>query len=387
MTDLDPSALARAFIADETDPGSRKRFWTMNHHRLGPIAGKVAKAVEPSERVAFYRFYMQRSGGFPPVPNGDIPLLLEAYRLLLDDIDELGANHMMTRLASLYMFGFDETGELADGVLDDAGTLKARTKSLTQVGKYTSLPAQRDKMDKFRPFAGEAPRLLQALRHLDYVHDRERAEHFGVVDLDLWGMILIVLLNPATRTDYLRAVLESEALPDRVQYLGILHKTVRAVMAGENGIDTEFAELASELFTGEMARRNDTQTAELVRKLGLDLSDDVEWEISISIAEKGSGLTPHLHPNMRLNIRPEPDAQWRLAFTHSGSGRFSQDDRKTYQNDPGIEPLSRLAEFPTWLTTIADTHGIVFDATEASVLAGRRRSVVKRIERWIQGEP
>ncbi|MGQ4273698.1 hypothetical protein [Terrihabitans sp. B22-R8] len=387
MTQSDPAELARAFIADQENAGgSKPSFWTMNHHRLAPIAGKLPGALEPAERTAFYAFYMQRSGGFPPVPEKEIPLLVDAYRRLLPGIDQSRPNHMETRFDSLYVFGFDDAGELPGGALDSAKDLKVRLKTLVQVGKYTTLPAQRDKKDKFRPFIGEAPRLLQMLRHLDYVHDRRRSgEAFDLVNLRLWGMILIILLNPETRTELLRGLVEGAPdLPRRDEYLALLYTMVRAMADEAGGEETRFHELVGKLAAIEKARRDKTESAALVRALDLDLADEFDWTISISVAEQGSERSPHLAPHLRLSVRSEPDFEWEVEFTHSTLGRYSESPKKVYRNDAGVKPLHRLDAFPSWLRDIAEASGAVFDVDNIAVLAGRKRSVAKRVIEWVR---
>ncbi|QRF67520.1 hypothetical protein [Ponticoccus alexandrii] len=186
MSTQDPASLARAFIADEgTD--SKPKFWTMNHHHIVPIAAKLARALEPEERIAFYRHYLRRANIAPAVPQGEIPLLIEGYRQLVPDMT--GPEPLIfPRLVGLYLFGFDAAGALPSGGLDTAKELKERLKTLTQCHKYTSLPGQRAKPERFRPFIPEAPRLLEVLRHTEYLSlTASEGESFNMVDLTFWA--------------------------------------------------------------------------------------------------------------------------------------------------------------------------------------------------------
>lgn len=257
----------------------------------------------PDERIAFYLHFMRRSGEAPAVADREMPLLIQAYRRLLPVIDLPGA--MARRHTLLFLFGFDEAGALPSGETQNVKTLKARLKTLAQTGKYTSLPAQRQKQASFLAYAEEAPRLLQTLRHLGYRHDRRGGDAYDTVNLVFWGMVLIILSDAATRAQLLADMLDGGYdLPQRDRHLGILHRTVCAVLADCPSDETEFHALAQRLAMIERARREASEAAVLARSLDLPFEDDEDWTVRISIAEQGSGRSALLPPN--LVLRPTP---------------------------------------------------------------------------------
>nr|WP_233141326.1 hypothetical protein [Haematobacter missouriensis] len=201
------SDLLRQFIADETESFAQKRqgkFWPRNHHRLRPLSSRAAALLGPAEYEDFLFHLMRVTGGAPAVAQKHIPVLLDAYRRLIPHLDIGDVIQMARRHEMLFLFRFDDSGSLADGTLASTRDLKARLKLLAQIGAYTSQPAQRDKAAKFLPFAGDAGRILQTLRHLGYHHDRRYGEDlYDITCLGFWGMIFIALLSSDTRPELL----------------------------------------------------------------------------------------------------------------------------------------------------------------------------------------
>ena len=392
MADNEPDGLIAAFLADEEAAfatAAAGRFWTSNHHRIRPLAAKAPGLGDPSERVSFYFHFMRRSGEVPAVADRDLPLLVEAYRLLLPHIDRPGAAQMARRHALLFLFGFDDSGPLHDGETKDAKDLKVRLKTLAQTGKYTSLPAQRQKKASFASHAADAPRLLETLRHLGYRHDRRHGDDaYDIANLTFWGMVLIVLSHADTRAQLVVDMLDDGYdLPRRAGHLGILHKTVRAVLPDCAPGETGFFRAAERLAAIEAARREAGEAVALARRLGLAFAQDEDWTVQIAMAQHGSGRSALLAPNLVLTLRSDPDDNWHIGFAHSERGRFSEADGRIFQNDPGIAGLGsgNLARFPDWRRGLNDRDGLSFDIGTADIRAGRDRAVAKLLAGWLRG--
>ncbi|WP_226549573.1 hypothetical protein [Celeribacter naphthalenivorans] len=389
MSTQDPATLARAFIADEgTD--TKPKFWTMNHHHIVPIAAKLARDLEPEERITFYRHYLRRANIAPAVPQGEIPLLIEGYKQLLPDMT--GPEPLIfPRLVGLYLFGFDATGALPSSGLDTAKELKARLKTLTQCHRYTSLPGQRAKLERFRPFIPEAPRLLAVLRHTEYLGlSAPEGETFNMVDLTFWAMMLTVALAPETRTGLCHDL--SAVPPDtprQQKFLTTLHKTLETVM-GEIGPDESacralFDKLTAQQAAQKTAQDEASEVIALARGLGLDIAETSDWEIQVALPEKDSGQRWYNPLRLHLRMNPSRNPEWEVTLQHSTKVNYSHFAGKTSLQEDGIPPIDKLTSFPTWLRSLADVHGLVYDTDidAMHVACGRKRADKKRIRDWV----
>ncbi|MBB2753978.1 UNVERIFIED_ORG: hypothetical protein GGI57_004710 [Rhizobium aethiopicum] len=390
MTNTDAQPL-RTFIADENQAFADRRqgkFWPANHHRIGPLATKASGLLDRDEQVDFYFHFMRVAGGAPLVGEKEMPLLLEAYRRMLPFLDLGGVISMPRRHKLLFVFGFDDAGILPSGETISAKALKARLKLITQVGAYTTMPAQRDKKAKFLPFADEAVRILETLRHLGYRHDRRYGEDlYDVTNLSFWGMVFICLLNKATRADLVADMVEGKYdLMRRVEQLAMLHRYVDAVLPDAGPDEERFASLARQLKEIEFARRNATESVALVQELGLPFGDDEDWEIHIAIPLRGTEGHPLVARNVvRLHIRPNPDWQWELNARLAERGEFSEDEKKIYRNDLHFPVLGRgnLRAFPAWLRQVREKNGLDFDTGAADIRVGRKRAAAKLVAQWM----
>lgn len=388
MTGRDPAELLAAFLEDEDAAfasGGSGRFWPCNHYRIAPLVRQAPRLLEADRRVDFYFHLMRQTGTVPTVSGKETPLLLAAYRRLLPVIDRPDKAQIARRHPLLFIFGFDAAGALASGEAGDPEALKTRLKLLALIGKYTSIPAQWAKKERFPPFAGEAERLLQTLRHLGYRHDRRYGDDlYDYTNLTFWGMVLVILLNGATRAALLRDLLDGDHdLPRREQHFGILNRAVSALRPDFGAAETEFHALADRLAAIEAARRATTETVALARRLGLPFDDDEDWRASVTITPAGDAPDADLF----LSMSPDPDNPWRIGITHPTRGRFSEWDGRVTQNDPGFPGLGagNLGDLPAWLRTLRDKHGVAFDLEAANIHAGRKRQAAKRIAEWLRG--
>lgn len=389
MTNTD-AQLLRTFIADENEAFADRRqgkFWPANHHRIGPLATKASGLLDRDEQVDFYFHFMRVAGGAPSVGEKEMPLLREAYRRMLPFLDLGGVIPMARRHKLLFVFGFDDAGILPSGETPSAKALNARLKLITQVGAYTTMPAQRDKKAKFLPFADEAVRILETLRHLGYRHDRRYGEDlYDVTNLSFWGMVFICLLNKATRADLVADMVEGKyELMRRVEQLAMLHRYVDAVLPDAKPDEERLGSLARQLKEIEVVRRNATESVALVQELGLPFGDDEDWDIHIAIPLRGTEGNPLVARNVvRLHIRPDPDWQWELNARVAERGEFSEDEKKTYRNELGFAALrcGNLHTFPAWLKQVREKNGLDFDTGAADIRVGRKRAA-KLIAEWL----
>jgi hypothetical protein len=235
------------FIADEAAafPNEQGGFWPSNHHRIKPALAKVPVCLSPEDRVLFYFHYLRVSTRVPQVSQTELPYLIAAYKALLPTIDQLYPN-LANRLDTLFAFGFDDEGTLPSGETTTAAELKEHVNTLAQTTKYASLPAQREKRDRFKPYDSEAPRILETFRRLDYQHDRRHRDYTST-NLTFWGLALIALQNPTTRTALIRDMLDGPYdIPERPNYLTILSQTAQSVLPGADS-DPEFQHEAARL--------------------------------------------------------------------------------------------------------------------------------------------
>ncbi|WP_337268731.1 hypothetical protein [Oryzifoliimicrobium ureilyticus] len=384
----DPQLL-REFIADEDEAFAASRqgkFWPSNHHRIGPLVPQAPKMLEAVERERLYFHLMRISYGIPAADDKELPLVLAAYRRLLQRLDQDG----LPRHRYLFVFGFDENGELPSGETTSARALKARLKLIGQVSAYTNMPAQRDKKAKFLAFADQAVRILETFQHLGYRHDRTGAEEFySYTDLAFWGMMFIGLLNKATRSELLADMLEGDfALMRRGEQLAILHRYVETVLPDVEPDETQFRALAEKLKDRERARREKTEGAALARALKLPFGDE-DWEIYLAIPLRGETRPASISGNAAmLQIRPNPDRQWELRVRLSARGEFSESDAKVFRNELDLPQLGRgnLHAFPQWLRNVREKKGFDFDLEAADIRVGRKRAAAKLIAQWLRGE-
>jgi hypothetical protein len=325
------------------------------------------------------------AGTIPAVSEKEFPVLVEAYRALLTKIDASGSGHLAGRLPLLFCFGFDEQGELPSGPTTTAADLKARLKLVTQAGKYSNLPGQRDKLKNFLPFAADAEQVLETLRHLRYRLTRraDSASSSFSISLVFWGFVLTGLLSEKTRLALVEDMLgDTYALPEQHRYLAILHETAQAVMPMAAG-DAAFADLGARLAAIQQARRDATESVALARQLGLPFGDQEAWSIRIALHLDGNPAKRSYAPDLSLEIAPDPDYPWRLHL-RTDAGQFSEWAGSVSQNDLGIQGVGQLHAFPAWLRSTRERHGLSFVLDDpGNISCGRKRAAAKLIEAWL----
>ncbi len=384
--------ILKAFIADEDRAFAERRqgsFWPGNHHGISPFAAKASKFLDADECVAFFFHYMRITGTVPAVGQKDLPLLVDAYRQLLRHFDLEGIIQMARRPATLFIFGFDESGILPSGETISAAVLKQRIKLVSQVGNYTSQPAQRDKKDRFAIFADQANRVLETLRHLSYRHDqRYGADNYDATNLIFWGMIFICLLSKITRAEVLADMIDGQYdLIRRDEQLTMLYRYVETVLPDIGPEESAFLILANRLGDFCLARRNAAETLALVKELGLNFGADKDWTIQISIPLRGSQKPALIAPTVvKVAMRPEPDHQWDLLVRVEKQGIMSEREKRgVSQNDLGLPALGRgnLRDLPQWLSQLREHHALDFDVQAADIRVGRNRGAVKLLKAWL----
>lgn len=393
QTDDTGRDLLRQFISDENKSFAQQtqgKFWPDNHHRLRPLEGEASRLLTSGE-YQDYLFHMMRvTGGVPSIGEKDLPPLIAAWRRLLPFLDA-GYPQMTSRHKMLFVFGFDDSGALADGGLTSVKELKARVKLISQVSAYQSMRGQRDKKARFTTFTADAPRILQTLRHLGYNHDRSYGDAiYDYTNLAFWGMVFITLLNPETRTALLEDMLGNDVrLVQRDRQLALLHKYVEAVLPEVSQEDTRFLDLAARLRESEQQRCAMTESAGLARLLNVPFAKDEIWAINIDRALRGAATHTRARRDvLRLEIRLDPDWQWHLLIELEARGRFSERETGVTQNDLHLPGLGhgKLHALPQWLARLREEHGIDFDAATAKVRVGRNRAAAKLLTRWLTGE-
>lgn len=222
--------LLRAFIEDDRTAMAENRhgkFWTRNHKKIRAALPKLSKALPEEEWPIFYCHYLRRNHDIPAVPQKQLFALIEGYRLFLPHLDGRFVPTAF-RLKSLFCFGFDQDGALPSGSLQDATILKERVRLLMQCNKYTTLPAQRAKAENFVPFIPQAQHCLDALRYLNYRHEKfPDPETYNVYDFTLWGMIMVLLLSEDTREQVITDLRDPQRdLPRKDEHLEILDQTI-----------------------------------------------------------------------------------------------------------------------------------------------------------------
>ena len=382
------SALLRTFIADDDAAFAAKQrfgsFWTIHHYRIGPLLTKAARLLSPEERKKLY-FHALRRGILPAVPEEEFARLLSAYQDLLPILDVSSANSL-DRISALFCFGFDPDGELPAGTTKTARAFKLHLKTHAQTQRYTTPPAQLEKLEKFVPFAGEAPRILETLRHLGYRHDRRFGEtSYRYTDLRFWGLVLIALIAGETRIAVLRDMLDGPYdIPKRDEHLSILNETVQAVLP-HAADDAEFSELAARLSVLEAERRDATDSVAWARSLSLPFAPDEDWVVRIALHEERNPRKLSYQPDLVLEIRPDPTWPWHLRI-NTGRGRFSEWAGEVAQNDMGLDPLGpgKLLSFPQWLRSTREKHGLSFVLADGkNISCGRKRTAAKIVARWL----
>ena len=384
----------RNFIADENEAFAERRqgkYWPRNHHRISPLVGKVSGLLGPAERTEFYFHLMRVDGSIPAVSDGELPLLLEAYRRLLPFLDLGGVIQMARRHTFLYVFGFDDSGALPGGETCSAKALREHLKLVAQVDSYTSLPAQRDKKARFAAHADRAERVLATLRHLGYRHDRryDRDDLYSLTDLNFWGMVFIALLNDQTRGELLDDMVGGRYdLVCRDEQLTQLHRYVEVVLPDAGPDEEKFRSLAGQLAAVQLQRRRATESVALAEKLGLPFGADEDWEIAMSIPLVAEAEQDDDEDcSVDLYIWPDPDGQWDIKAQLGDLGRYSESDSEVIRNDGDIPALGagNLEAFPTWLAQLQERHGLRADLDDARIYVGRKRAAVKLLKRWLAG--
>ncbi|HEY8382269.1 MAG TPA: hypothetical protein VIL09_08980 [Microvirga sp.] len=382
-------ALLADFIAEEDaalETGLQGQLWPGKHYLITAALPKADTWLAPADREKLYFHSMRLSGTIPVVSDSELPHLVAAYRTLIPLLDT-SRSHLARRHQLLFTFGFDEAGAIPDGVTTSTSRLKEFTKLTAYCLKFTNLPAQRTKLQGFRPYAPLGERAYQTLKHLGYRHERRYGlESYGTTDLLFWGMVLVVLLHEGRRADLIHDFLSDEHLvPQRDQYLPLLHASVETVVSVDCPVDPRFLDLAGQLAALERQRRESTEVAGLVRALALSFDENEAWSISIFIPEADNHRSAYLAPNLVCQMLPDPNHQWKINYIHSNSERLSEIPERILQNDLKIDGLGagNLLHLPQWLKNTERKLGIRFDRSRAVVKCGRKRAAANRILEWL----
>jgi len=204
---LSPAEALRAYIEDETEALEAHRqglVLVYNHSKLRPLMSKAPRWLNPAERRQLYAVEL-RHGNFLVLDDAvEHELQRAAYDDVLPALD-LGYPTLES-LMLLWMFGYDDQGQLAGGFTEDAADRRRWQQAWKQCNAYSAIPYMLKKLDRFRPFAEDpvvAARAAATLAHRRYEHA------FGRLGfLPFWGLALIVLLAGGPLRDRLLADLE-----------------------------------------------------------------------------------------------------------------------------------------------------------------------------------
>lgn len=258
--------------------------------------------------------------------------------------------------------------------------LEALQPALRTLSTYTSLPGQRARAARLAKHAAHGPLILTALRRARY---REGAlDSFLVGEQLFWGLVLIALLDPATRSALLDDVSGGAYdLPFRDKHLTLLHFTAQAALPLAAG-DADFAQRAEALKRLADARRDASEATRWARALGLTISDADGWRVAIYIPQGGNRI-PTMRPTLLLDVCALPDFPWHLSFEDAAGARhFSQRPGSPPRDDFGVAPLALLADFPAWFRALSD--GLDFHLEHAQVLATGVRGAKARVLAWLR---
>lgn len=258
--------------------------------------------------------------------------------------------------------------------------LRALQPALRQLGTYTSLPGQRSKAARLAKHALHGPLILAALRRARY---REGTlDGFLVGEQAFWGLVLIALLDPATRSVLLDDVLGGAyALPYPDKHVTLLHFTAQAALPFAAG-DAVYAHRAAALKARADARRDAAESAQWARALGLTITDPDDWRAAIYIPQLYNPI-PTMRPTMLLDVCAHPDFPWCLSFEdRAGNLHFTQRPGSPPRDDFGLPPLAGLAAFPAWFRALPPSQA--FDIARAQVLCTGLRGAGPRVSKWLQ---
>ncbi|MDO5642341.1 MAG: hypothetical protein Q4G26_08165 [Paracoccus sp. (in: a-proteobacteria)] len=317
---------------------------------------------------------MRDDGTIPQVKPREIPVLIASYRDILPVWPRSSPIFQPHEFA--YFFGFDENGPLPEPFGSDALTsasIKARRKLLTQINAYTSMPGQRDKAARFLPFTPEAPRLLAVLRHGGYGASQYYRPGDMPWHLSFWGVVMILLQSPETRTALLDDMIGGGApMPARDDYIALLDKAVHTILPDVPADEAGFHAHAARLARIRHDRWQAGEVSAFCADLGLDAGPDDDWLIHVMI-RNASG------EQMNLAIRPHPDFPWDVHILGDG-GQYGERAGGVSQNDRALPPVGRLANLPAWLAAQGG-----WDLAGAHYGTGRRRNWIAPLRRWLTG--
>jgi hypothetical protein len=353
--------IARAFT--EAEASGDRTWWTRNSILIGARGARFARALDPAERVAFYQ-YLMRHRNPPAVADAELPRLHEAYVRLQQEPPRLGVRaHVLT-----YLFGGDLNGPLPSGRVVAASQLKARLAVMRVITASDSLSGQRRRAAKYAALADHAPVLLETLRHLDYRVDEDLFH-----DLPYWGMLLTLVLAPATRIDVLTDLLDTPGRPCPDRTLVRLDRTVAAVVTDPT--DPRLTDLRTNLANRARTVRDRTEAGIWAHRLGLRLPGDWGFAVEVPI------VNDHENPEARLRLTIQPSARnsWQVELYRTPRIPWREDRTgRTIGHRP-----DSLADFPRWARSLYDLAGLYADLAGATVRTGGNRTAAATVRRWL----
>lgn len=223
--------LLLAYIEDEDKALIQNRqgkLYPSMHYQIKKELKKLFKLLTPQESRRFCYHYLRLGSFIRPQSEADLEIIKAAYLETFEWREKGYDKPYYDLFVAIMVFGFSDQKQI-DGP-QDVESYNKYLKVLGQVSAYTSLRTMIKKIDRFEPYADDetALRILQCMQAVDYYHkpfDGRYEQYYKVYDLEFWGMVIILLLNPKTRETLCK---EMNALPDdfprRSDHLEVLNE-------------------------------------------------------------------------------------------------------------------------------------------------------------------
>ncbi len=378
----DKQAILLGFIEDEnrSNQDGYGSFYPRNHYKIKSAIPSAPRYLDEDQRLTLYRYFIRRANAVPKIAKKDFPLLSKAYAA--------EKPVKWKRIYFTYLFGFNETGDLPSGRVEEYSEFIRRGKTMTQCDKYIRLPAQREKIAKFAPFAEtDAALLLETLQHIGYIYSLPKEQNtYSAIDLGLWSAVLIILLHPDYAVTVFSDIYNATDLPDKAQHNRALGQTAKAVTA--YAPNTALEKANAPLLEAYAAERAASEGVMLAHSLNLPLADDEDWRILIRLPHQNTSI--HGDNIIILDIQDDPDHAWSLSvkaphgrYSQWDKGLRAQDRNSVTQNDLDLPPLKTLAEFPAWAKTAAQSLNMSIAPETADIYVGRKRGAIALLKAWI----
>lgn len=353
-----------------------KDFYSQHWGRFTELSVKADKILNQEELIKLYVVVLYLKCSIK-LKAKTYSIFIEAYRCYLNEFKSV--LHNSDVIEPLFIYGFDQFNPFAQGhPFEQYEKLK---KQYTRIESYTSIRGHLKKMDFFKEQQAYAEYALQCLEHMNqydfYYKD------YGLIDLKIWAMALLVLFNQQYQASFLVQLLQQNYAMFDADAFRILTLYCEKMLQqyGEEIFIEEARPYVKQLIEMENVKRRASETFGWKTELGLDLPL-ADWLVSLWIELRNEG--GYLH----IELQDDAQFNWSVYFydrqldrTHRESFFYMSTNPNSVLDIPYFADYG-LIQLPVWLKALQQ-QGYDFDLENIKITGLKKKADKQKVIQWL----